>query len=125
MVSVSDIEDKVRNRVADIPTDITDAIIEEYINDAIIDVNNITGDTISSSSVDTKYQALLTDMGVISVLRWMVHNSFSLGGEVSINRDSTLRLIKDLEKKVSEKLKDILTRTQTGVDTTEPELNLG
>ena len=124
MVSVTDLVSKVRNRVASIPSSITDAMIDEYIDDSIIEVQNLTGDTISSTAVDTEYQSILTDMGVIKVLRYMLQPSFSLGGELSINRRETLDLIRDLEKKISNDINNLMRMSTGGVATTEPEINL-
>jgi hypothetical protein len=124
MVATADIADKVRNRIANIPSAITDTIIEEYVSDSIIEVQNLTGESITSSAIDTKYQAALTDMGVIKVLRYMLQPSFSLGGELSINRRETLDLIRDLEKKVSKDLNGIIIFGSTSVFSTEPSLNL-
>jgi hypothetical protein len=124
MVSVTDLVSKVRNRVADIPSAITDAMIDEYLDDSIIEVQNEMSVTISSSAIDTEYQAILTDMGVIKVLKYMLQPNFSLGGELSINRREVLDLIRDLEKKVAKDLNTIMRITSGSVATTEPEINL-
>jgi hypothetical protein len=124
MVSVTDLVSKVRNRVADIPSAITDAMIDEYLDDSIIEVQNEMSVTISSSAIDTEYQAILTDMGVIKVLKYMIQPNFSLGGELSINRREVLDLIRDLEKKVAKDLNTIMRITSGSVATTEPEINL-
>jgi len=124
MVTSTDIATKVRNRVANIPSSITDAMVLEYVSDSIIEVQNLTGDSISSSAVDTKYQAVLTDMGAIKVMRFMIQPTFSLGGELTINRAEMLRLVEDMEKRVSEQLDDVIRFSSTGgIQTTEPELN--
>lgn len=124
MVTVTDLVSKVRNRVANIPSAITDAMIDEYLDDSIIEVQNITGDTISSTSIDTEYQAILTNLGVIKVHQYMLQPSFSLGGELSINRREVLDLIRELEKKVAKDISDLMRMSTGGVATTEPEINL-
>jgi hypothetical protein len=96
-------------------------MIQEYVEDSIIEVNNLAGSSISSSSIDTKYQSILTDMGAIKVLRYMIQPNFSLGGELNISCSETLSLIKDMEKKVSTDLSKV--SSSAGVQTTEPELN--
>jgi hypothetical protein len=122
MVSSSDIATKVRHRVAGIPSAITNAIIEEYVTDSIIELTNITGDSVSASSIDTKYQSLLTYMGAIKVIEYMLQPSFSLGGELSINRSDMLALKRDMEKKLEIDIARV--RSTGGVQTTEPRINL-
>lgn len=125
MVSVTDLVSKVRNRVANVPSAVTDAMIDEYLDDSIIEVQNITGDTISSTSIDTKYQSILTDLGAIKVMRYMLQPNFSLGGELSISRGGRgqiLDLIRDMDKKIANDLSQV--KTSGGVSTTEPEINL-
>jgi hypothetical protein len=125
MVTSSDIATKVRNRVASIPSSITNAMVTEYVEDSIIEIQNMNSVTILNTSIDTKYQAILTDMGAIKVLRYMLQPGFSLGGELSINRSETMALIREMEKKVAKDLNTIVTISSSGgVATTEPKINL-
>jgi hypothetical protein len=100
-------------------------MVTEYVEDSIIEIQNMNSVTILNTSIDTKYQAILTDMGAIKVLRYMLQPGFSLGGELSINRSETMALIREMEKKVAKDLNTIVTISSSGgVATTEPKINL-
>lgn len=126
MVAKADIRDKVKNRLANKPTAVTDAMIEEFVEDAHIEIENFTGVSFATSDIDTEYQAVITDMAVVKVLDYMMDSlsgkSVSIGGDVSISySDVTMSLgsIKaNLEKKIDKQLNMLGVRRT--FDYTEP-----
>lgn len=117
MVAKADIRDKVKNRLANIPTAVTDTIIEEYVEDAHVDIENATGDSFATSSIPTKYTAVITDMSVMMVIDYMmdavVKKSQNIGGDINVNYNEVMQSLRSmkmsLERKVTKALNMIGT----------------
>lgn len=84
MTAVNDLVSGIINRIDEIPSDITGSpIIYEFANDARIDIQNITGETVSESDVPEKYQSILKNLGAAYTLSRMtgvgIDFDYSLG----------------------------------------------
>jgi len=72
MTSVNDLVSGTINRIDSIPANITGSpIMYEYLNDARIDVQNITGAGISESDVVEAYQSIIKNLGAAYTLSRM------------------------------------------------------
>ena len=120
MVSKSDIADKVQNRISGIPTAVTSNMIQEWIEDAHIIIENRVGISIDTSDIPTTYQALLTDMGVSYLLDYMIKKRIGIG-EISLNYQELIAQKKMLDEKIERQLLDLSRGSATGgMTTTEP-----
>ena len=54
---------EVKDMVANIPSDVTNAMIESYIADAINDVSNYSGEGIDKNDIPAKYVSILKNLG--------------------------------------------------------------
>lgn len=119
MVTKSDIEDKVRNRVSGIPTTVTDAMIEEWVEDAHLIIENRTNDNFATSDIPTEYQAIITDIAVTYLLDYMIEERISIG-EISLNYQDLLNKKQALEEKIERQFLDISRTSSGAITTTEP-----
>jgi len=72
MTSINDLVSGVIIRIDSIPSSITGSpIIWSLLDDARKDVQNITGDSISSGNVSEKYQSIITNLGAAYTLSRM------------------------------------------------------
>jgi len=118
MTAAADIRNKVKHRLANIPSALTDANIDEFVTDAHVELENALGTTISIDDIPTTYQTILTDMAVICVIDYMldslVKKSLSIGGDITVNYNdvmNSLRSIKDATiKKVDKQMNFLGTR---------------
>ena len=84
MTGINDLVSGVIYRIDEIPSSITGSpVIYALIDDARKDVQNITGESISASSVPEKYQSILSNLGTVYTLSRMtgvgVDFSYKLG----------------------------------------------
>ncbi len=121
MVTKSDIADKISNRISGIPSAVTSAIKQEWIEDAHIIIENRVGDSFTTSDIPTKYQALITDMGVSYLLDYMIKKRISIG-EIGLNYQELLSQKKILDDKIEKQLNS-LSRGSTGAMTTTQPLD--
>jgi len=80
-ITKEDIKDRVKNRVSDIPSDLTDVMIKEFVDDAHIELEQVTGDSIDINDIDEKYRPILTNLSCLYLM------CFKLDGDVSANLD--------------------------------------
>ena len=119
MVTKATIASNVENRVDDIPAAVTSTVIQEYVEDSHIEVENYVGDTFVTSAIPERYQPVLIDMATVKVLEYMITHSISAGGALTVSA-SDLRLKKDsIQKKVDMAMINLL-RTEGYSTTTEP-----
>jgi len=89
MTTKSDIAGRVENRLSNIPAALTSTIIEEYVEDAHVVIENETGDSFSTSDIPTEYESLITDITIRMVVDYMltdlIKESASIGGDMSVN----------------------------------------
>ena len=112
MTAKADIRNKVKNRLANTPSELTDTIIDEFVEDAHLDLENFTGVSIDTSDISSRYQSVLTDMTVVKVIDYMcdklVSKSIAVGGDVSINYgeivQSLTQMRNSLEKRIDKNL---------------------
>ena len=72
MTTINDLVSGVLNRIDSIPSTITGSpMIWSLLDDARKDVQNITGDSISSGAVSEKYQSVISNLGAAYVLSRM------------------------------------------------------
>lgn len=77
MASVNTLVSGVINRIAEIPSDITGSpIIYDLIDYARKDVENITGESISSTSIPNKFQNTLINLGTAYTLSRIAGTGF-------------------------------------------------
>lgn len=93
MTGVNDLVSGVIHKIDGIPSSITGSpMIYEFLNDARIDVQNITGDTISESSVAESYQSIIKNLGAAYTISRMtgigVDYNYSIGA-FRIDKGST------------------------------------
>lgn len=118
----SDLASRVANRVDDVPSAITSTVIQEFIEDSHIEVENYTGDTFVTSDIPTRYQPILVDMATIKVLEYMVTHNVSMGG-ISISageRGGIKQKIMGIQERIDKAMINLL-RTEGFSTTTEPE----
>jgi len=120
MTTKSDLVSNVQNRVDDIPSAIDSNVIQEYIEDSHIELENVTGDTFTTTDIPSRYQPVLIDMAVIKVLDYMVTHNISAGGSLNISASDMNRKIDRLQKKVDILIQNLI-RNEGTVMTTEPE----
>jgi len=119
MTTKTDLATKVGHRIDDIPSDITSTIIEEFIEDSHVEVENYTGDTFETSDIPDRYQPVLIDMGVVKVLEYMITHGISAGG-MGVSA-SDLRAKKgEIQDRVDKALINLL-RTEGFAVTSEPQ----
>jgi len=120
MVTKATLASNVQNRTDDIPSAITSTVIQEYIEDSHIEVENYTGDTFATTDIPTRYQPILIDMATVKVLDYMITHNIMAGGTITVSA-SDLRAKKDaLQKRVDSAMINLL-RTEGFSTTTEPE----
>ena len=120
MVTKADIEDKVRNRISGIPTAVTDAIIQEWVEDAHIIIENRLGVSFATSDITASYVALITDIAVTYLIDYMIEERISIG-EISLNYQDLINKKKVIEEKIERQFFDLARGTTTaGMTTTEP-----
>lgn len=120
MTAKADIRDKVKHRLANIPSALTNSIIEEFVEDAHLEIENFTGDSFATSDIDTKYQAVITDLTLLKVIEYMIDDliekSVSIGGDVTINYSDILTGLSatrsTLEKRIDKQLNLIGVRRE-------------
>ena len=118
----SDLASRVANRVDDVPLAMTSTVIQEFIEDSHIEVENYTGDTFVTSDIPTRYQPILVDMATIKVLEYMVTHNVSMGG-ISISageRGGIKQKIMGIQERIDKAMINLL-RTEGFSTTTEPE----
>lgn len=126
MVAKADIRDKVKNRLANIPSAVTNAIIEEYVDDAHLEIENFTGDSFATSDIPAEYQAIITDIAVVKVIDYMlddlVEKSVSVGGDVTINYADIMASLTNIKEKLEVKIEKQLNLVgvRREFDYTEP-----
>ena len=121
MTSISDLLTSVKYRVVNAPSD---AIVTQFLNDSLLELDRDIGITIDSTNISTVYHGILIDMAHIKILRYMLsQESFSIGGEMSVNRREILETIKDMEKTLSLTLRKVILAGQSGVNFTVPVIN--
>ena len=121
MTFISDLLTSVKYRVVNAPSD---AIVTQFLNDSLLELDRDIGITIDSTNISTVYQGILIDMAHIKILRYMLsQESFSIGGEMSVNRREILETIKDMEKTLSLTLRKVILAGQSGVNFTVPVIN--
>jgi len=121
-VSKSDIASKVLNRYSGIPSAVTSTIIQEWVEDCHIVIENSTGDSFTTSDIPIEYQALITDMTVIYLLDYLITGNVSLG-DFSMSFRELIAQKKLIEERVERQLSDVVRNTASGlVETTEPSL---
>ena len=112
MTAKADIRNKVKNRLANIPSELTDTIIDEFVEDAHLDLENFTGASIDTSDISATYQSVLTDMTLVKVIDYMcdklVSKGVAIGGDVSINYGEVVQSLSQmrnsLEKRIDKNL---------------------
>lgn len=119
-VAKADLATKVQNRVDDIPAAITSAVIQEYIEDSHIEVENFTGDSFATDDIPTRYQPVLIDMGTVKVLEYMITHSISAGGTLTVSALDLRAKKADIQARI-DKASINLLRTEGFAVTSEPE----
>lgn len=69
-----DIKNRVKNRIPDLPEDLTDTMIKEWIDDAKVEIEEYTGETIDINSVEDKFRGVLTNLTCLYLM------CYKLGG---------------------------------------------
>jgi len=112
MTTKSDIVDRVRKRVKDIPTAITDTDIENFVEDAKYDL--IANGTISIDldDIEDKYVGLLTNATSIYVLCYMYNVGISYNlGRIRVDKRTEIegidKLINFLVNRVNSQLNNM------------------
>ena len=120
MVTKANIRDKVKNRISGIPSAVTDAIVDEWVEDAHIDIENKTGSSFATSDIPTSYTSIITNISVTYLLDYMIKKRISIG-EISLSYQELLTQKKMLEEKIEKQFLDIIRGSTSGsVTTTEP-----
>ena len=121
MVTKATLATRVANRVDDAPAALTNTVIQEYIEDAHVEVENYTSDTFVTSDIPERYSPILVDMGQIKVLEYMVTHNISMGG-ISISageRGGIKQKIIGIQARIDKAMINLL-RTEGFSTTTEP-----
>ena len=118
MVSKSDIADKVANRRGGIPSACTSAVIQEWVDDAHIKIENRTGESFSTSDIPEKFQALITDMAVSYLLEYLIKRRASVS-EANFSYSDLIAEKKMLDSDIKQQMNDIISISGS-VTTTEP-----
>lgn len=116
----STIRDGVKNRLKNIPSTLTDSIIEEYVESAHIELENALGVSFATSAVPDEYTAIIEDMALVNIIDYMlddlVEKSVSIGGDVSINysdiRASLEGIRNRVEKAIDKQMNMLGTRRE-------------
>lgn len=69
-----DIKNRVKNRIPDLPEDLSDTMIKEWIDDAKVEIEEYTGVNIDINSIEDKYRGVLTNLTCLYLL------CYKLGG---------------------------------------------
>ena len=110
MTTTWDIVSRVQNRVKDIPTEIGSAVIATYVEDAAVDVQNITGITVDLTSIGSSVIPAVTNMAAVYVLGYMSN----VGVSYSAGR---MRIDKDTESTgISSQMRYFLDMAQSSVE---------
>jgi hypothetical protein len=108
MTAKADIREKVKHRLANIPSALTDAIIDEFVEDAHVELENALGASFATDSIPADYQTILTDMSEISVLDYMLDNlvkkSVTIGGDISINYSDIMNSLRGIREALTRKI---------------------
>jgi len=123
MVAKSDIALKVLNRKGGIPSAVTSAIVEEWVEDAHLKIENQTGEGFETTSIPTKFLAVITDMAYSSLLGYMLRPNISVGGDVSLAYATLFSEKRQLDEDIRNQLNDIIRGNSGGMVTTEPQVN--
>lgn len=120
MTTKSDLASYVQNRIDDIPNAVSSTVIQEFIENSHIEIENKTGDSFSTSSIPTKYQPILVDMAIVNVLDYMITHNISAGGTLNLSASDISRKIERLQKKIDNEMVNLIRKEGTAV-TSEPE----
>lgn len=71
MTTMWEVVSRVQNRVKDIPTEVGSAVIYQYVEDAVQDVQTIARVTIDSTSVGSSYMPAVTNLAAAYVCGYM------------------------------------------------------
>jgi len=88
-VSIATLTNKVKERINNLDSSISDSMIEGYLEDSLQDVQNYTGDSINKDDVGGKYQNILINLACSYTLSYQmgVGVDFNITqGEFSISR---------------------------------------
>jgi len=126
MVAKSDISSKVQNRIANLPSAVTDTVIQEFVEDAHIEIENFTGTGFDTSDIPTKFQAVITDMALVKVIEYMmddvVEESVSIGGDITTNYSEVIQSLRGMKDSLSKRIEKqlYLIGVNRNFDYTEP-----
>jgi hypothetical protein len=99
-----EIRDSAKNRVANEPASLTDAIILEYVEDACRELSNALGVTITTSAIPDAYGAVLEDMTVVTMQEYiigdLVKKSVSIGGDISVNYSDIANSLRGISERL-------------------------
>ena len=102
----AEIRDGCKNRVSNKPTSLTDAIIDEYVEDAHRELENALGESFSTTAVPEKYVAVLEDMVVVTMMEYtiedVVKKSVSISGEINVNYSDIASSLRDISKRLED-----------------------
>jgi len=62
---------KVRDRIPNIDSNVTDAMIRGYLEDAAKDIENYTGTAINTTTIENKYEPILIHLGCANLRSYM------------------------------------------------------
>ena len=113
MVATADIRNEVKNRIPNIPSGVSNNMIDEWVGDAIIELQNITGLTIDSTDITTKFQSILKKLTIITLLDYIIKFNLGLGGEMSINYIEMSKTRDSLERRIEKELNGLGRRVVT------------
>lgn len=119
MTTKADIASKVSNRVSDVPTACSTTVIQEWIEDAHITIENRVQESFATSDIPTKFQAVITDMAVVRLLEYKIGTAIS-AGDINVSYREMLVQKQDLERKIEAELNSIVRGSTGAMGTTEP-----
>jgi hypothetical protein len=122
MVAKTDIATKVLSRKDGIPSAVTSAMVESWVEDAAIKLANKTGETCSTSDIPTKFQAVITDMAYSTLLGYMLRGNISVGGDVNLSYATIYSEKRQLDEDINNQIIDIIRSAGT-LTVTEPQVN--
>lgn len=110
MTTLWEVVSRVQNRVKDIPTEVGSAVIYQYVEDAVQDVQTIAGVTIDSTSVGSSYMPAVTNLAAAYVCGYMSN----VGVSYSAGR---MRIDKDTEREgVNQQLEYFMQMTNNSIN---------
>ena len=122
MVTKSDIADKVDDRISGIPSAVTSATIQVWVEDAHIIIENRTGDSFDTSDIPARFQAVITDIAVSYLLDYMIKKRITIG-EIGLNYQDLINQKRFLDEKIEKQLVDLSRGSTTGAMTTTQPLD--